>query len=57
MTENKNANPKREVPVLTLEEYKMIINEGKRLPKGNFKIAEKDKDRFLKDVTMGEEGR
>ena len=57
MTENKNEKPKREVPALTLEEYKMMINEGKPLPKGNFKIAEKDKNRFLKDVTMGEEGR
>lgn len=57
MTENKNDKPKREVLILTYGEYKQRINEGIPLPPGNFKIVEKDKEKFIRDVTAGEEGK
>ncbi len=50
MTENKNENKKRVVPVLTLEEFKRL-KEKKNLPKGNFKICEEDAEEYIRLIT------
>lgn len=46
MTENKNEKLKRTVPVLTFAEFKQLATERK-LPPGNYKIREEDKEIFL----------
>jgi hypothetical protein len=50
MIENNNETPKRIVLVLSFEEYQQMIAERKQLPR-NFKIAEKDKNKFIRNIT------
>lgn len=53
MSENKSANIKIKVPVLSFDEYQKMIEGKKPLPR-NFKIREEDRERYLASIVFEE---
>lgn len=53
MSENRNANTRIEVPILSFDEYQKMIEERKPLPR-NFKIREEDRERYLASIVFEE---